>query len=441
MKLGSRLSLLNLLNRLAESAPKMLKKGEPEFDATLISFWLGKDLAAMFWSALNEVRVELVPHHARDTDVFNAFWDELVCEVSANPQTYFERPQALDDLIDRFGNYWKKPLLEFEVIYSIDFLAVGQEPITLHGVEFFAPTDEALAQKGIPTSEVGRWVREERTHTLAVVRVSAAAIDIAFEAGRDQVVEAIALMKVSALRGLAGRTPTDELLQWKLSGRYLARQVTAGEPPDTRLWGFHRQFGPLVDDIGSYIRRGINGLKLELLSDLPEDVRDRVHRAMYWIAHSATHEADDHKLVDLCTALEILLLPEGQRVAGKGTAIALRYNLLGGDLNPSAVKWMYDRRNDVIHGSRLPLVGPQDTWHLRLVCYTVVQAIVRTSSDLPGELTLEDVIRTVETEDRLTTFIERTEKGIYEGPLLPHILVEAQSRLKRMRRLAGSNNR
>ena len=158
--------------------------------------------------------------------------------------------------------------------------------------------------------------------------MDAAEIDIAFEAGRDQVVDAITLMKASALRGLAGRTPTDELLQWKLSGWYLARQVTLEDPPGTRLWGFHRQFGPLVDDLGNYIRQGIDGLNLELLRDLPENIRERVLRAMYWIAHSATHEADDHKFVALCTALEILLLPEGQRVTGKGTVIALRYNLL-----------------------------------------------------------------------------------------------------------------
>lgn len=437
MKLDSKVSLVNLLIHMAESAPKMLKKGEPEFDDTRISFWLGKDLAAKFWFALNEVRVELVPHHARDTDILNAFWDELVCEVSANPQMYLEQPEALDDLIDRFGNCWKQPLSEFEVIYSIDYLAVGQEPITLLGVEFFAPTDEALAQRDIPESEVARWIKGGRTHTLAVVRASAATIDIAFEAGRDQVVDAITLMKVSALRGLARRTATDELLQWKLSPRYLARQVTFGAPPATRLRGFHRQFGPSVDDLGNHIRQGIDGLRLEQLNDLPESIRERILRAMYWIGHSATHETDDHKFVDLCTALEVLLVPEGKGVTRKGTVIALRYNLLGGDLNPSAVKWMYDRRNDVIHGSRLPLVAPQDTRHLRLVCYTVVQAIVRTSVDLPGKLTLKDVIRTVETEDRLTTFIERTEKGIYKGPLLPHILKEAQSRLKRLRRSGG----
>ena len=435
MKLSSKVSLVNLLIHMAESAPKMLRKGEPEFDVTLISYWLGKDLAGKFWSALNEIRVELVPHHARDTDILNAFWDELVCEVSANSQMYLERPEALDDLIDKFGDCWKTPLSEFEVIYSIDFLAIGQEPITLLGIEFFAPTDEALAQRNIPESEVARWNKGERTHTLAVVRASAATIEIAFEAGRDQVVDAITLMKVSALRGLAGRTATDELLQWKLSGWYLARELTLRTPPVTSLWGFHRQFGPLVDDLGNHIRQGIEGLKLEHLSDLPESIRERILRSMYWIGHSATHEADDHKFVDLCTALEVLLIPEGQRVTRKGTVIALRYSLLGGDLNPPAVKWMYDRRNDVIHGNQLPVVGPQDTWHLRLVCYAVVQLIVRASAGLPDELTLQDLIDTVETEERLTTFIERAEKGIYKGSLLPDLVKEARTKLKQLRRV------
>ena len=183
MKLNSRVSLVNLLNHLAESAPKMLRKGEPEFDFTLISLWLGKELAAKFWSALNEIRLELVPRHARDTDLLNAFWDELVCEVSASPKIYLEQPEILDDLIDRFGCCWKRPLSQFEVTYSIDHLAVGQAPITLLGVEFFAPTNDALAERAIPQSEVARWSKHERTHTLAVTRVEAAASDIAFEAG------------------------------------------------------------------------------------------------------------------------------------------------------------------------------------------------------------------------------------------------------------------
>ena len=338
MKLDNRISVVNLLNHLAESAPKMLKKGEPEFDSTLLSFWLGKELAAELLSALNDVRLELVPRYVEDTDLLNAFWDELVCEVAANPQEYLEWPEALGNLVDQFSDRWTKPLSAFEVIYSIDYLAIGQEPITLLGVEFFAPTDDALAQRAVPKAEVARWSKRGRSFTLAAAGVEAASSAIAFEAGKTQVIDAVNLMQASALYGLAERTPTDELLQWKLSGYYLARSVTTGEPSEWHLSGFHRQFGPLVDDLGNDIRQGIEGLKLKLLSDLPEDIRDRVLRAIYWIAHSAIHEADDHKFVDLCTALEILLLPEERGVARTGNVIALRYNLLGGHLNPSAVK-------------------------------------------------------------------------------------------------------
>ena len=43
MKLDCKDSLVNLLNRLAQKSPKMLKRGEPKFDA--LSLWLGQELA------------------------------------------------------------------------------------------------------------------------------------------------------------------------------------------------------------------------------------------------------------------------------------------------------------------------------------------------------------------------------------------------------------
>ena len=436
MKLDCRVSLVAFLNHLAESAPRMLEKEEPEFDFTPLSFWLGKDLAAELLSALNNIRLELVPKYAEDIYLVNAFWNELVCEVAANPQVYRERPEVMDDLIDQFGDIWKKPLSEFEVIYSINYLAVGQEPIILLGVEFFAPTDEALAERAIPKAEVDRWGKGKGTLTLAVATVEATTTEIAFEAGREQVVDAISLIKVSALQGLAGKTLDDELLQWRLSGYYLVRPVTAEKPSEWTLRGFHRQFSPLVTELGNYIQQGIEWLNLELLNDLPEDIRIRILRSIYWIAHSATHEADDHKFVDLFTALEILLLPDEGIVRNKGAVIALRYNLLGGYLNPSAMKRMYNRRNDVIHGNPLPVVGPQDTWRLRLECYTTVRLIVRASSSQPEVSTLRGLMTTLETEERLTTFIERAEKGIYEGSLLPDLVKEARNKLKKLKRVA-----
>ena len=430
MELNSRVNVVSLLNHLAEFAPTALKKGQPQFDFTLLSFWLNPGLADELLSVLNEIRQELVPQHAEDRDLVNAFWDDLVCEVVANPEITFEGPNGVYDLVDKFGDCWKEPLSEFEVIYGIDYLAVGQEPITLLGVEFFAPTEEALSQRDISKDEVAKWSDEEGTLTLAVINVEAASITIASEAGMDQVVNAVTLLKAAALRGLAGKAPSDELLQWKLSGDFLVRPVTAGETPSKKLLGHQRQFGPLVDELGPYIRHGIEGLRLDLISDLPENIRERILRSLYWIAHSAAHEADDHKFVDLCTALEILLLPEGRSVSRKGNVIALRCYLLGGDLQPSAVKWMYERRNDVVHGSPLPVVGPVDTWQLRLVCYTVVGRIVHTSSQRPDKLTLSDLMSTVETKGKLTAFVERAGAGIYQGPSLSNLVKEAQDKLK-----------
>ena len=95
------------------------------------------------------------------------------------------------------------------------------------------------------------------------------------------------------------------------------------------------------------------------------------------ISHSLSHESDDHRLVDLCTALEILLIPEGRREPSKGTVIALRYKLLGGHLNASAIKWLYDRRNDVIHGG--PVARNRAAGHMGTKGWSAVRPFAKSS--------------------------------------------------------------
>ena len=46
-------------------------------------------------------------------------------------------------------------------------------------------------------------------------------------------------------------------------------------------------------------------------------------------------------------------------------------------------------------------------------------------------MTLQDLIRTVETKEKLTTFLERAKEGTYEGLLLPDLVKEAQHKLKK----------
>ena len=424
MTLHCRASLVSLLKHLAKVAPKMLKRREPEFDA-LLALWLGPELAAELLATLNKLRLELVPQHADDKPLVNAFWDDLVCEAAANSDVYLAQPQTLGDLVDRFGDRWKRPLARFEAVYSIDNLVVGEDPILLHGVEFFAPSDEGLAERRISKWRDGK----EGTFTLASVDVEAADSTTAVETGRRQVIDAVALMRAAALCGVAGKTLDDDSLQWKLSIHCIVRQVAAA--PSEWVECFCRQGKPLILDLGHHIRQGIGDLWLELLSDLPEDIYGRVFRAIYWLAHSVTHEAEDHKVVDLCTALEILLLPEGRKESNKGTVIALRYNLLVGDANPNP-KWLYDRRNDVVHGNQLPVVGPIHTFHLRLFCYKTIELIVRSSGDQPDVSTLQGLIENLETEERLEAFLHLAKIRNPTGSPLPALVEEAKKKLKEL---------
>lgn len=432
MKLDSRVTLINLVNHLAKCAPKMLKKEEPEFSFNLLSSWLGKELAFELLSALNAIRLELVPMHVKDMKLVNAFWSELVCEAATNAHLYIREAPTSSDLIDEFGDRWKKPLSKFEVIYSLDYLKVGAKHITFHGVEFFTPTDTAIAERAIPKSAIDRWSKYVDFLTLAIVRVDASSSSTAFETGRERVVDALSLMKASALWGLAGKILPDEFVQWKLSGHYIVNAITAAHSTH-RVWGIQHQFRPIVIELSDYIQKGVEGLGINHFSNIPKDISERVTRALHWISHSATHEGDDYKLVDLCTALEILLLPEGRQARNKGGAIALRYNLLGGTLNPCVVKWLYDRRNDVVHGNKLPIVTQMDIWHLRLVCYTTVDLTVHASAKWPEITTLQELMATMETEDTLTKFLKLADMGMYEGPLLLPVVEQATKKLKKLR--------
>ena len=434
MKLDCRAKVIDFLNHLAKAAPKKVKKEAIQFDFTPLSFWLGIDLANEFLSTLNEIRLELVPKHANDMFLVNAFWNELVSVVIANPRIHVENSQILTDLVDRFGDQWKQPLCEYQVIYSIDHLAIGRTPVILHGIEFFSPTDEALIERAVPKEEIVSWRKREGTFALAIASVEAASKNIAFEAGRDHVIRAINMLRVSALSGLSGRIRTDELIQFTLSNHSLVMPVAAEEQPRW-AWSYQPAFRPLVDELGDAIRQGIEKLGLERLKDVPQDIRNGVLRSIYWISRSASHESDDHKIVDLCTALEILLLPEGRLIANKGTVIALRYNLLlrGFGLTPSAVKWMYDRRNDVVHGSPLPVVGRRDTWDLRAVCYKTVDRIICVAASQPNVMTLEGLIATVETEENLDTFVWQVGIGMDMGSFTDQLVKEARKKLKKLR--------
>ena len=95
--------------------------------------------------------------------------------------------------------------------------------------------------------------------------------------------------------------------------------------------------------------------------------------------------------------------------------IALRYNLLGGGLNPAAVLWFYELRSRIVHGSQLGVAYSLDIWKLRLISYEVLDGLIRQAQQMPEVTTLEDLISTLMTAEKLQEFVRRCQMGIYEG--------------------------
>ena len=431
MSLECKSALVSVLQRLAKAGGRRLRTDPLYADPALgLELDLGEDLASNLWSAFRQLHLELVPQYADRILLWNAFLQELLIEVDENSHRYATSNQALAELVDEFGERWKQPLKEYEVAFVIDNLSLETDQISLNGIEMFAPSETGLAQKGIPKDLIEQFGKREGTFCIGMAFVQASDIRIAFEALRERAAETLNLLQAAGLEGLTSKPHAHELVQWFLSGHYLVRSINQGLPSNWELQGFHRPYGPTVRPLGKEISKGIAKLRLEELEKRPHEIRDRIKRAMYWIARSSTHESDDHRLVDLCTALEILLLPDGKSERNKGTLIALRYNLLGGTLQPGAVKWMYDRRNEVVHGDPLPVVDQHDIWQLRDVCLSTARLTLSFSTENPTLPTQEGLVSSIETPEQLERFVKFCENGTYHGSQIRFLLKEARKRLR-----------
>ena len=410
---------------------KGVPKTEDDFlyEYTQLYFLLGKQTAALYVRALNELRLELVPSRADDPEVFKALW-ELFKEVVSDPAAY-QRKGKLRERLNAFERLWESPLSAFQIAYSVDHLDLGSESISVGPVTFRTADENALAEWGVDEAYRSSWRSEDSrvgSRSIAYTQVEAADRRLVFETGKPLVLDAVNVLLLAALKGFESRAEIDELLQWRLNGHWAVK--AADDESESSYIGYHRPFRPLVTNLSATVTSGLNALPVaDLLgSALPQDIRDRLLRAVRWISHSVTHEGHDRKIVDLCTALEVMLLPNYRR-GRKGEMIAVRYYLLGGFLNPPAMRRFYNLRSAVVHGAGIDIVGALDTWHLRSECYTVLNRLIQEAKSNPDVTTLEGLVAATESPARLTEFIDRCRRGTYEGTGIREIRRVAESRL------------
>ena len=149
---------------------------------------------------------------------------------------------------------------------------------------------------------------------------------------------------------------------------------------------FMRQLAPLYDDT------------------IQARLRDALFRSIEWIGTSITRESYDHKVVDLCTALEAALttIDDGK----KGEAIALRSMLLSMAVDepffdPRELYVLYKLRSRVVHGAALGECGENDYIKLRQMAERVVLNIIKLNSTQREITRPSGLIKFLETPERV----------------------------------------
>lgn len=404
------------------------------FDYTTLPYRLGEYLARLYLEALNILRWELHPQHAEDIAVVEGFWG-LFTDVLSDSAKFTNRTN-LDKRIEEFGRELKRPLSDYDVAYAIEFMDVGRDSLSIGSIKFVGPHDKTQSNWAKDSSW---WPKDKsRTDSISIAYISTAGADHsrAREAGIQQVYDALDVLRVAALRGRSGDGDIDELLQWRVTGHWAAR---SRNNPTSRVTGWHRSFSPSVIDLSSAIQTGLNAVPLANIASgtLPADIHQRLLRAVRWISGSVVHEDHDHKIVDLCTALEVMLLPN-YRHGGKGELIALRYHLLGGDLNPAGMLRFYEWRSGIVHGTSTRAIGLSDTWLLRLEVGTVLRRILEITKQTPEVETLEELIVARETREKLEELIFRCDERIYKGTGIAKIKAAAKTRLSQIAGIGAS---
>jgi len=375
------------------------------------TFLIGIPLRKKYWEAMVELQKELVPNHISIDDLYISLWN-LFKEVVLNRSAY-QIGSKLDEKIIEFSRDVKKPLRTFDVIYEIKNLDVGSRHFTLGNVEIFKLTAENMQSLGLTESGIAsKW----EGRCVAKVGVNASEVGLSSASGITEVNDALNVLRLATREELLSSL-SDYIFWWEL-GKSMT--ISKSKPEE----GILTEFGsgkdrPLIIDLGERIANGLDDKSIWkhiLDGKLPEDINRRIIRAIEWISHGITASSLDYKLVDLCTALEILLVPESDS-GTKGELIALRQVLIGrgSGHTPAGILYLYEKRCNIIHSGTLEITSYLDYWRLLICCLRVLENIVHLSQRNPNKCELEALLSIVENKETLQNFIRYCELGMYEG--------------------------
>ena len=346
-------------------------------------FLIGRE-ARLFQKALGSLQNDPAVEHLTRANLSEALI-ALAQDLESNrPRT--KSGSALRQRINNFVSDLARPLIRFEVAFSIESVTFPMETLTFGDVVFREFTLEVAEEWGFPkATSLSRKMHDKLVgQPVGIVTVDAGSSKKAAERAQESLERALNTLRFCI--GSITRTPVwdSQLLQRR--GQFRAIREVSPQKKFVSTGG-----GRTSTPIDLEFAESLAGSTAEFMRQLAPiydgtiqaRLRDALFRSIEWIGTSITRESYDHKVVDLCTALEAALttINDGR----KGQAIALRSMLLSMAVDepffdPRELYVLYKLRSRVVHGAALGECGENDYIKLRQMAERVVLNIIKLNS-------------------------------------------------------------
>ena len=300
-----------------------------------------------------------------------------------------------------------RPLSTYEIAFTVDGVAFGDEDVLKIGdVEFRNFTSEMAEEWDLESIPNTLPIPDDEVvgRTVGVLKIQAGTLEKALERGEEALDHALHILRTSI-----GFHRPSQIYDFQLCQRRGDLRVIRQLDPETRLWcGWKGSRGPLEIQLTGDLLDSARDFTAQLnpLFDdsIPQRLRDAILRSLEWIGTSITREIYDHKVVDLCTALEAAL--SGSHEGRKGEAIALRVMLLSMALGkgfryPGELYRRYVLRSKIVHGSALGECGQSDYYSLKLIAEETILDIMELQMREGPFSRPHDIFTFLETPERL----------------------------------------
>ena len=341
----------------------------------------------------------------------------------------------------------------YEVMFKIERITFGCEPLAIGNVTFQNLTSEIVETwKADSENALLSLFDDAGNQPIGIVKVDdISAANKAAEYALDEFDRALNILRV-CVGSFRSTTIYDEQLLQRRNGLAAIRQVK----PQPQLVEISpgRKFGPIDLGLSGTLADSTNEFigKLTPLygGTIQCDIRDTLLKGIERIGMSITRDHYDYKVVDILTALEVVLIPRNDKNP-KSKSLALRVMLLSlaldnGYFVPSSdeVYRLYGRRNAIIHDADRGVCDDKDYGTLRRIAERAILNIIKLTSEQVGEqrtfACLEDVVEFLETEERIEQAVtcldqwrSRTSTKPCTKKHLKQIRKYANTKLKRLR--------